>query len=497
MVGFDLQAFVKQLNEVGDQGSRICRSLEIGQAVQPCSQALAELFDDNPSSSSGKSMADRCSWLKITLKQAHERTGRELTWLRDRLANIEPVRNSAVTRSVVGDKEPAKLKEQLTVAFAKIDKSLALASETSIQPLGSWTRILRETTCDFDLCDMEKTQSAASLKLGINAGHLSKITRRIEHELRTHLNRDLRQLQDETSRRQRNVLLGVGVPEQELDRFVLPKLLERDVWRSIENLIAVGKECQIEFQRRSIFDILTAGRQKVFMVIMFLSLMGRMGLPNLFASPASKLIFGLFLGSVMISSMFSSIMLWRREKIEQGEKELKKIRETLLQDGMKIVEQTERNKLTAAREYLKEVFTSTESAFKLWTEETAHLAKSKADIEQAGKEAHRKAVDERLKSMTEAERSLAKLIERVTEIEKQYAAAIVGAESSSSTSVPTMNSPLAPSTASPIPTIPIPQSSNPSRANPASRLSNRNERLPSRISGLAARREKLLSAKAS
>lgn len=280
---------------------------------------------------------------------------------------------------------------------------------------------------------------------------------------------------------QQKTLLELGVSEPELDRFVLPKSTEREVWRSIENLITVGKESQIEFQRRSIFDILTAGRQKVFMVIMFLSLMGRMGLPNLFVTPGAKLIFGLFLGGVMISSMVSSILLWRREKIEQGEKELKKIRETLLQDGIKIVEQSERNKLTAVREYLKEALATTEAAFKAWSDEASSAAKTRSDALQASRESHRKALDDRIKLTTEAERSLSKLVDRVVDLAKQAAARPATQTPPLINSAKSDNSSLLPTSE---PQIAV-----------DNRFSGQNERVTNRISGLAARREQRLSAK--
>jgi hypothetical protein len=492
MSGHEFQSFMNRLKEAGEAGLKFCRSLEIGQAIQPCSEALAQMLSDGqPKSLTSMPFSTACEWITVPLKQAQGRAGRELGWLRDRIAGIEPQRLLNPARITGSDKDSAKLKEQLAAGFSKIDKSMTMTSETSIQPLGSWTRFLREATGDFDLCDMEKTQSSTTLRLGINAGHLSKITRRIEHELRTQLNLDLRRLQDDTARVQRKTLTELGVAESELDRFTLPKSAERDVWRSIENLIAVGKESQIEFQRRSVFDILTAGRQKVFMVIMFLSLMGRMGLPNLFVSPGSKLIFGLFLGAVMLSSMLSSIFLWRREKIEQGEKELKKIRETLLQDGVKIVEQSERNKLTAIREYLKETLAATESSFKAWSEEAGAAAKTKFEATQTSKESYRKALDARVKLATEAERELSKLIERVSDLAKQDAARVVAP-------IPSMADT----------TVAVPDSTPESktvdkgaispthelRASLPVRALPQLERSSNKVSGLAARREQRLAA---
>jgi F0F1-type ATP synthase membrane subunit b/b' len=478
MANHKFQPIMEQLKETAEAALKICRSLEIGQAIQPCATALEKLLGDDQTISLAKTpCSEGCKHLAIPLRQAQDRAVRDLKWLRERIAGMESPRTSLSPRNTGSEKDAAKLKEQLTIGFTKIDKSMTLATETSIQPLGSWTRFLREATGDFDLCDMEKTQSSTTLKLGINAGHLSKITRRIEHELRTQLNLDLRRVQDETGRHQRKTLLELGVPESEFDRFALPKSAERDVWRSIENLIAVGKESQIEFQRRSVFDILTAGRQKVFMVIMFLSLMGRMGLPNLFATPGAKLIFGLFLGSVMLSSMISSILLWRREKIEQGEKELKKIRETLLQDGIKIVEQSERNKLTAVRDYLKEALSVTETAYKSWSEELATNTKVKTETLQANRESHRKALEERIKMTNEAERGLAKLLDRVSDLAKQHAAN----HSQQTTSIDTSESMEAE-------VAPVAPSVLPSRHGIALESPMTRESSMARVSGLAARR---------
>ena len=265
------------------------------------------------------------------------------------------------------------------------------------------------------------------------------------------------------------------------------------MWRSIENLIAVGKESQIEFQRRSVFDILTAGRQKVFMVIMFLSLMGRMGLPNLFVSPGSKLIFGLFLGAVMLSSMLSSIFLWRREKIEQGEKELKKIRETLLQDGVKIVEQSERNKLAAVREYLKETLAATESSFKAWSEEAGVAVKTKSEAAQTSKELHRKALDARIKLATEAEREISKLIERIADYSKREAASLIAPIPAMAETTLAVSDTTPESKTSDIETV---SPTNELKATLPARTSPQPERSSNRVSGLIARREQRLAAQA-
>jgi hypothetical protein len=187
----------------------------------------------------------------------------------------------------------------------------------------------------------------------------------------------------------------------------LPLLDVNHAWRSVENLMAIGKETHIELVRKGFFDVLTAGRQKVFIIIMFASLMGRMGLPNLFSTPAARTAFGLFMAAVMIGSMISAILHWRREKQLTSEKELSKIRDSLLAEGSKVIDQVERVKLTAMRDYLKDAVRIFESTVKQSVEET--LAE---EAELQRQEALRKSLDVRLKQATEAQRGVTKLLEQ-------------------------------------------------------------------------------------
>ena len=65
--------------------------------------------------------------------------------------------------------------------------------------------------------------------------------------------------------------------------------------------------------------------------------------------------FGLFMLTVLVSSMVNAIVTWRRERQSQSEKEMAKIKDSLLSDGTKVIEQVEKGKLTFLRDYLKEV----------------------------------------------------------------------------------------------------------------------------------------------
>ncbi len=499
MVAGATQSIQQSLRDFAEKALPACDVVEHGQAIQPCCEALKAVLADNLQGKSFLTLGirDACHWVTSPLLQARDRSSRESAKIKERLASPEFQRCATSHRASSADKDTAKAKERLMVALSKIDKAMTLASDCSVQPLGKWTNTLREITSDFELTDFEKSQTSTTLKFSMNAGHLAKISRRIDHEIRSQLNSDLKSLQDAVRKAHRKIFREYGVPESEQLALNLPKLSERDFWKSVENLITVGKEAQIEFQRRGVFDILTAGRQKVFMVIMFLSLMGRMGLPNLFASTSSKTAFGIFLASVMISSMVSSILIWRREKAEQGEKELKKIRESLLQDAMRIIDQIEKAKMATCREYLKDVLSCFETTIKTWSEDSANRSKAKQEEAQEANDNHRKALDSRMKALIEVERTLSKTLESISTIDKAEVvrqqkiaeSAAISQESSISraSDIPIASLKLEPTTEVGPSSEAIPEASNPNQA------TARPETRPMRVSSLAERRQQRLA----
>lgn len=250
------------------------------------------------------------------------------------------------------DKEYVPLRDRFTEQTLAIDRQLTLKSERATQPLGELSGLMRSIAASLNVEDLDKSQSPTMTKLSVNASHLARINRRVEHVLRQEFVADLHDVERQTQQASEMTLQTLH------DRFgegVQVRFAPLDVnhaWRFVENLMAIGKESHIELARKGFFDVLTAGRQKVFLIIMFLSLMGRMGLPNLFATPASKAGFGLFMAMVMISSLVNAN--WRREKQLQSDKEMGKIRDSLLADGTKVIEQVEKAKLGAMREYFKE-----------------------------------------------------------------------------------------------------------------------------------------------
>lgn len=354
-----------------------------------------------------------------------DRQQRELNALDIRQQLIEKQTKAKNPRqAVINEKEIAQIREQFTEQLTDIEKQLCLKSDRAIQPLGKLTNLMRQNVSQLRIEDLDKQESATLLKLSVNGRHLAAINRTVEHVLREELTADvanisnyLQQSNQEASNRMSNALGG------SITLSTAP-LLESSIWRTVENLMAIGKESHIELARKGVFDMLTAGRQKVFILIMFVSLMGRMGLPNLFQTGLMRTGFGLFMAAVLIGSMINAVFVWRREKESQSEKEMSKIKDTLFSDGSKVIEQVEKAKISFIRDYLRKVGKDFDKQLKLSTEEQSGHRKTEQDEETQRRDIHRKKLEIQIKSATEIGRQITKFITEVSSLHTSSANAI-------------------------------------------------------------------------
>ncbi len=330
------------------------------------------------------------------------------------LGQLEPPARSTLSRSpqVDCDKIWLPMRDAFGERTVTIDRELAMVSERATQPLGELSGLLRSIVNGMTEDDLESSRTSSQLKLSVNAGHLATLNRRFEHTLHERFTRDLKHA-EQLIRAAMDESYRQHPTHHKLNDSKFSSIDIQRAWRSVENLMAIGKEAAIELPRRGVFDLLTAGRQKVFIIIMFISLMGRMGLPKLFETPVAHLGFGVFMATVMLASMVSAIGRWRKENAQTIEKEIQKFREHLLSEGSKVIDQVERVKLNTVREYIKDACRSFESICKTQIESDLRQQQTRAEELQQRQEAARKVLDARLKQVAEAERPVQRLADAV------------------------------------------------------------------------------------
>jgi hypothetical protein len=339
------------------------------------------------------------------LAQRHERECKRLANCRLSLGEAP---KQGPRHAVGGDKEFSIARDRFVEGLALLEKQIGQQCDRATQPLGKFSNLMRELVSQLNIADLDEEASADNYRLSVHARHLALMNRRVEHALRQELTDNVATI----DRQLKQLTAGVNHELGDLlDRHMLvpPRLQENQLWATVENLLAIGKEAHIELARKGFFDVLTAGRQKVFIIIMFVSLLGRVGLGDLFSSRLANTGFGIFMITVLISSMINALFVWRREKRVQSEKELAKIKDTLFNDGCKVIDQVMKGKLLFFREYFKEAAKVFEQQTKRAAEEYSIRQRSELEAKTRRSDAIRQSLETQVKTVTGLSKQVARL----------------------------------------------------------------------------------------
>ena len=325
-------------------------------------------------------------------------------------------------------KDWEEIGELFSKTLSRAERKLIADNELATQTLGSLSNTLREIVSRVKLDDLEMETTSSTLKMRVNASHLSRVTREVSQAVHSLLNTDVKFLRSQVEGAIQDAESQLRKSNDLSIKLTPPIISEADLWRSMQDMISIGKEAAIELPRRGFFDLLTAGRQKVFILIMFGSLFGRMGLGSLsqFASPSSKseavggvaasspvpyfdIGFGLFLLGVMIASMVTALFRWRGEKDSKASEELGKIRETLYAEGSKVVEQTQRSKLNQFKDYVREANEQCARQIEALGQSAAKSRKEREDSAEEKLEQNRKQLELRGKALSDIGQQIGKL----------------------------------------------------------------------------------------
>lgn len=362
------------------------------------------------------SQMEKLRRLQTALGGLSARQARESQYLAMRQRDIEqqarPTGDSAGALPAV----QSGVRSQISSAIGMLETEVMLRNERATQPLGELSSFMRALIEPLRVADLDVEQGPTTVKLSLHAAHLAKINRQVSQQLNERLQDDAQQV--ETSLQTlvddaRTKFRGANGSAN----LALPPLDERRHWQEVQNLIAVGEESHIELRRRGIFDVLTAGRQKVFILIMFASLAGRMGLSqgvldSLGLGAYAGFLhtgFGVLLLSVFIGSMISAVFTWQHEKQTQSEKEMRKIKDSLYDDGCKVIEQVQKTRLALLKSYLKDAGKRLEDQVDQCVREALEERKRETEAQRVRLDRALQSLDARTKEVSEWGRQIARL----------------------------------------------------------------------------------------
>ncbi len=359
-------------------------------------------------------------WLRSTLAATEttvastaSRLEREGRYVSERLADLDSEEPAARShRSRKEDKRPDAIRKFATTGLSDLEDRVNLENERLVQPLGGLSHLVRDAAHRIRLEDLSREVSVTAIRLRLRSHQVSSYNRKIVDALQGQLRTDLGKMDAELTRLEADVQTQFDEAYGEKPDLRLSRLEFQRVWERVENLIDVGEEATIELPRRTIFELMGAGRQKVFFLIMFIALLGRMGIdeqvlrgflpPDL--APALigwlKAGFMVVLFSTCLGAMFNALLTWREEKVEQTGRELGRIRETLIGDAQKAVELIQKEKRNVMRGYFK----SLQDDLGEWL---THSAQSQAAREEAAAERRQRELQQIRDALHQRQRELA------------------------------------------------------------------------------------------
>lgn len=173
-------------------------------------------------------------------------------------------------------------KKGLEQTLADVQESLENRRDQVLQPLSPMMVKFRERARSLEFRDLSTKRHPGETVCYASPEHINSVTELVIGDLKRHVEEDLQNAHDRLTpaitKVEKQVHAASGLHAQLT--LELPSL--RELWGRVENLISfTGDDNKFVIKRRGFFDLLTAGRQKVFVIIMMVSLLGRFGLSGM------------------------------------------------------------------------------------------------------------------------------------------------------------------------------------------------------------------------
>lgn len=330
-----------------------------------------------------------------------------------------------VKRGRAEEKLGEGLRKLATQRLAEIEERINLENDRLIQPLGGLSLLVRDTANRIREEDLSRQVGHQAIKLRLMSHQVATYNRKLVDALQGQLRADLGKLDGELSSLEAGTQQRFATSFGEATAPRLPRLEFQRVWERVENLVDVGEEAEIELPRRSLFDLMGAGRQKVFFLIMFIALLGRMGIDADVVSgciPPTvmswfKAGFMVVLFSTCLGAMFNALILWREEKKEQTRKELERIREALVADAQKTLDQVQKEKRGVLRTYMKDVQEKADAWLDQALEDRLAAEEAEGEKRQLAQRQRREALQERERRLLEAAAAIGRVHEGIRHLQ--------------------------------------------------------------------------------
>lgn len=204
----------------------------------------------------------------------------------------------------------------------------------------------------FEMLDHSVVEGEHNYQL--MAGQLSELERSLSKQLFDQLREDVFQISMQFNEFMPTYFRAVKLSSGGNPDAAVAPPPEDSIWSRLKGMIQVNRESPVRIPRLTIGTLLGKTRQRVFMVLMFGMILGRLGIEFLPDKPAKWLQDTLAIGgaSLFFVCVGSVIVDHRKDTRKLKQTALERIREAIVGDATKVFDAVQKEKLRLIKSYL-------------------------------------------------------------------------------------------------------------------------------------------------
>ncbi len=189
---------------------------------------------------------------------------------------------------------------------------------------------------------------------------------------------------------------------------------EGDLWRKMTEMICLEIRYRGEMPKRNFFNRISEGRRPVFMILMVGSIVGSAFGFNMRARPLMLVFLAMF-----IAGFLYTFFSWKREDRARLEKELERVRESLITEIKRLVAEVQREKLSRILAHLDEVRRDIDRRLDSYLRDVQKAETDRNSDERREGRSRQRTQDQRQRELAGQATTLSRLLQSCAEIERK------------------------------------------------------------------------------
>ncbi len=308
--------------------------------------------------------------------------------------------------------------DRIRTSFAddlkRVVDQLGEANRNATLPQGAITLGLRKMVDAVAPGDIEFEEGPSNLILRLHQQALDILSNACGDLLRDQLRADIfslrASLKETEAQLSQMILQFLGTPIAL--NLTLPE--EGELWRKMTEMISLEIRYRGEMPKRNFLNRISEGRRPVFMILMAGSMVGSAFGFNMRARPLMLVFLVMF-----IIGFLYTFFSWKNEDRARLEKELERVRETLITEIKRLVGEVQREKLSRIQAHLDELRRDVDRRLDSYLRDVQKAETDRTNEERREGRSRQRTQEQRQRELAGQATTLSRLVQSCAEIERK------------------------------------------------------------------------------